>query len=514
MAGNAAGSCETPTPADPCTIVVLGASGDLAARKLIPALFHLFRNRGLPPVFRIVGCGRTAWSETEFRNRMKSAAGVADAASASDWERFGANLFYRAVDYADEPSVSRLADGLRSMDRDALTGGNRIFYLALPPVLYRPVARNLGKAGLSLERRQGNGWARIVLEKPFGSDLATSRELDEELHRHFREHQVFRMDHYLAKETVQNILMFRFANGVFEPIWNRRYIDYISIRAEESLGVEHRAGYYESAGVLRDMFQNHMLQLLSMTAMEPPPRFQAYLVRDEKAKVFSALRPFPVDAIEEHLVLGQYAAGVIEDRPVPGYRAEAGVAPDSLTPTFAAMKVFLDNWRWQGVPFYLISGKRLARKRTEIVIQFKPVPLAMFRHTLDAPISANRLVLGIYPDENITLSFQTKQPGATVCLRTVAMDFHYNRGFSEVALDAYEKALLDCLLGDHMLFWRQDAVDLSWTFLSPVIAECEQCAVRGSRLRFYPAGSSGPPDIHPGPALPAAGPPVGPSNSG
>jgi glucose-6-phosphate 1-dehydrogenase len=484
-------ACVAPVPSDPCSIVILGATGDLTSRKLMPALFSLYRNGGLPNPFLIVGCGRTQWTDADFRSRMADAV-RADGDEVSLWQQFSESLHYRTVDYPDARSVADLAHALRALERSHSTHGNRMIYLALPPELYQPAATNLGKAGLTLEHQDGNGWARIVLEKPFGTDLDTSRELDRSLLSFFREYQIFRIDHYLAKETVQNILMFRFANSIFEPIWNRRYIDYVSIRAAETLGVEHRAGYYESAGVLRDMFQNHMMQLLSLTAMEPPPRFEAELVRDEKTKVFSALRPFPVGSIEEHLVLGQYAAGVVDGRPVPAYREEEGVDPRSLTPTYAAMKVHLDNWRWQGVPFFISSGKRLAHKRTEIAIQFKQVPHSMFRNTLGEPILANRLALGIYPEERITLTFQTKNPGAAVCLRTVTMDFNYHQNYSGPVLDAYEKALLDCMLGDHMLFWRQDAVDLSWAFLSPVLDACERCGDRDRQLHFYAAGSGGP----------------------
>jgi glucose-6-phosphate 1-dehydrogenase len=487
-----AGTCVAPVPSDPCSIVILGATGDLASRKLMPALFSLYRNRGLPESFVIVGCGRTQWTDEEFRGRMADAIRSASGWDLGLWQQFSGCLYYRTVNYSDARSVADLAHSLRVLETRHPTGGNRIIYLALPPLLYQPAARHLGQAGLSAENREGNGWARIVLEKPFGTDLETSRLLDQSLHEHFHEHQIFRIDHYLAKETVQNILMFRFANSIFEPIWNRRYIDYVSIRAAETLGVEHRSGYYESAGVLRDMFQNHMMQLLSLTAMEPPPRFEAELVRDEKTKVFSALRPFPVGSIEEHLVLGQYAAGFVGGRPVPAYREEEGVDLRSLTPTYAAMKVHLDNWRWQGVPFFISSGKRLSHKRTEIAIQFKPVPHSMFRNTLGEPILANRLVLGIYPEERITLTFQTKNPGAAVCLRTVTMDFNYQQNYSGPVLDAYEKALLDCMLGDHMLFWRQDAVDLSWAFLSPVLNACERCGDRDRLLHFYEAGGGGP----------------------
>ena len=489
-----AGACVAPVPADPCTIAILGATGDLTSRKLMPALFSLYRNGGLPDPFCIVGCGRTPWTDEEFRGRMKDAIRPADAAGDELWQRFSANLYYRIVNYPELASVADLALSLKTLETHHHTSGNHIFYLALPPSLYQSAARNLGNVGLGIEHQEGSGWARVVLEKPFGTNLETSRQLDASLHEHFQEHQIFRIDHYLAKETVQNVLMFRFANSIYEPIWNRRYIDYVSIRATESLGVEHRSGYYESAGVLRDMFQNHMMQLLSLTAMEPPPRFEPELVRDEKAKVFSALRPFPVQSIEDYLVLGQYAAGVADGRPVPAYREEEGVDPRSLTPTYAAMKVHLDNWRWQGVPFFISSGKRLAKKRTEIAIQFKQVPHAMFRNTLGEPISANRLILSIYPDEKITLTFQTKNPGATVCLRTVTMDFSYDQNYTGPVLDAYEKALLDCMLGDHMLFWRQDGIELSWAFLDPVLEECESCPDRKNRLHFYEAGSKGPPE--------------------
>jgi glucose-6-phosphate 1-dehydrogenase len=490
------GACLAPVPTEPCSIVILGATGDLTSRKLIPALFSLYRIQRLPESFLIVGCGRTPWTVEQFRDRMAKAVRTAGGWDLALWPAFARRLYYRALNYLEASSFADLARTLTALELEHMTAGNRIFYLALPPALYGPAARHIGQAGLSVEKRETTGWARIVLEKPFGSDLATSRQLDQDLREHFHEHQIFRIDHYLAKETVQNILIFRFANSIFEPIWNRRYIDYVSIRAAESLGIEHRAGYYESAGVLRDMFQNHMMQLLALTAMEPPPRFEAELVRDEKAKVFSALRPFPIHEINDYLVLGQYAAGIVNGHPVPSYRAEEGVDPQSLTPTYAAMKVHVDNWRWQGVPFFISSGKRLSKKRTEIAIQFKPVPHAMFRNTLDAPISANRLILGIYPHERITLTFQTKNPSSTVCLRPVTMDFNYQQNYSGPVLDAYEKALLDCMLGDHMLFWRQDGVELSWAFLSPVLNACETCAERAQQLYPYAAGSKGPLERH------------------
>jgi glucose-6-phosphate 1-dehydrogenase len=287
-------------------------------------------------------------------------------------------------------------------------------------------------------------------------------------------------------------LMFRFANSIFEPVWNRRYIDHVGITAIETLGVEHRAAYYDRAGVIRDMFQNHMMQLLALTAMEPPSRFQADFVQDEKVKVFRALRPFPVDNFQNYLVLGQYTRGTVDGQALAGYREEPGVGPDSLTPTYASMKIFLDNWRWQGVPFYLTSGKRLAKKLTRIAIQFREVPHSMFRRTLEQDISANRLILGIYPEERITLTFQTKSPSAQVCLRTVTMDFNYQQNYRGPVLDAYEKVLIDCMLGDHMLFWRQDGIEQCWAFLTPILNACETCSGRAEMLHFYEAGGSGP----------------------
>jgi glucose-6-phosphate 1-dehydrogenase len=474
---------------EPCSFVIIGASGDLTARKLIPSLFNLFLNQGLPDPFLIVGCGRTRIGDDEFRDRMKSALARNGPVDEEKWRAFAGRLFYLPVEYDDKPSHVHLAEKLRVLDMEHGTGGNRIFYLAIPPTLYETTARMLGRVGLSGERK---GWSRIVVEKPFGRDLETAISLDKVLHEHFQEPQIFRIDHYLAKETVQNILMFRFSNAIFEPLWNRRYIDHVQIMAAEALGVGHRAGYYENAGVLRDMFQNHMMQLLSLCAMEPPSLFEADRVRDEKVKLYRSLRPFPVENLKDYLVLGQYDGGTMGGKAVPAYRDEPNVSPGSLTPTFAMMKIFVDNWRWQGVPFYLCSGKRLAEKRTEIVIQFKEVPHSMFRHSIGGHISVNRLNLGIYPDEKINLTFQTKNPGARVCLRSVTMDFHYHQGYEGPVLDAYEKVLLDVMAGDHMLFWRQDGVELCWSFLTPILEGCETCGDRPEMLLPYKAGSWGP----------------------
>ncbi|MEJ2729419.1 MAG: glucose-6-phosphate dehydrogenase [Deltaproteobacteria bacterium] len=484
--------CVAPGRSDPCTIVILGATGDLTTRKLMPALFDLFLNKGLPDHFLIVGSGRADIDRQQFGANMQTAVKNAGTYDEDRWPQFAEMLHYCRTDIEDPDTFKNLARSLRDLDEKFNTGGNRIFYMALPPSVFPSAATMIGQAGLADENQNGNGWSRIVVEKPFGRDLKSARDLEGSLARDFSEHQIFRIDHYVAKETVQNILMLRFANSLFEPIWNRRYVDYVAVTAIEELGVENRTAYYEQSGVLRDMFQNHMMQLLALTAMEPPSRFEADQVRDEKIKVFRALRPFRVDRLEENLVLGQYIAGRVDGKAVPAYREESGADANSLTPTFAMMKVYLDNWRWQGVPFYLTSGKRLDQKLTEIAIQFKHVPHSMFRHTLEASIAANRLILGIYPEETINLTFQTKNPGAVVCLRTVTMDFHYHQNYSGPALDAYAKALIDCMLGDQMLFWRQDAVELCWKFLDPILNRCETCDDQAELLQFYEAGSKGP----------------------
>lgn len=488
--------CITGGRLDPCTIVIIGASGDLAARKLIPALYNLWRAGGLPDPFAVVGCGRTSYSDAEFRNKLERAlASHGDGGDDHGRRTFLQRINYRKLEYDQAQSFAALRDFLIETDRQTGTEGNRIFYLAIPPHLYGTTARMIGATGLASESQNGGGWSRIVVEKPFGRNLRTAVELDANLHENFKESQIFRIDHYLAKETVQNVLMLRFANSIFEPVWNRRYIEYVGITAAEDLGVERRAGYYEEAGVLRDMFQNHMMQLLSLTALDPPSLFEAERVRDEKAKVFSSLRPFPVDDLDSAIVLGQYGPGVVNGEKVSGYRDEEGVDPGSLTPTFASMKVFIDNWRWQGVPFYLTSGKRLPRKLTEIIIQFKEIPHSMFRGAFPDRIAANRLTLGIYPDEKISLTFQAKNPGAVLRPRQVAMDFQYNQNYSGPVLDAYEKVLIDCISGDQMLFWREDGIELCWSFLTPIVEGCERCGDLAAMLHPYPAGGWGPPSF-------------------
>lgn len=482
--------CITAGKLDPCIIVIIGASGDLTERKLVPALYNLFINGGLPDPFAIVGCGRTEHTDAEFRNKLKESAAKNEDDAGSKWRSFAEGLYYHSLeDYGELSSFKTLHEYVQELDKTRGTRNNILFYLAIPPSLYETVTHMIGQAFPIEEDR---GWSRIVVEKPFGRDLQTAIDLDRTLHSYFEENQIFRIDHYLAKETVQNILMLRFANLIFEPIWNRRYISHVHITAAEELGVGHRAGYYEKSGVLRDMFQNHMMQLLSLTAMEPPSLLEAEQVRDEKAKVFRALRPFPVENLRDFIVLGQYQPGKTNDGEVKGYREESGVSDDSLTPTFASMKIFLDNWRWQGIPFYLTSGKRLAEKRTEIVIHFREIPHSVFRNTIDEPIAPNGLTLGVYPAEKVSLTFQAKNPGATVRLRPVTMDFCYTQNYSGPVLEAYEKVLIDCIRGDQMLFWRQDGVELSWSFLTPILSECETCGYRAEMLQFYEAGNWGP----------------------
>ena len=479
-------SNEKPTP---CTLVIFGGSGDLTRRKLIPALYSLFRQNRLPEPFTIVSCSRTEMTDNQYRDRLRT--GYRDnGMDLTDWDAFASDLYYYPLTY-DQQSFSGLREYLVQLDQTCRCSGNRIFDLAVPPSMYPVIAELLGSAHLSEEHIGNNGWTRIVVEKPFGRDLQSALELEQILHASFREEQIFRIDHYLAKETVQNMLIFRFANSIFEPIWNRHHIEYVGITAAESLGVGSRAGYYEQAGVLRDMFQNHMMQLLVLTAMEPPCRLDAGAVQDEKVKVIRSLRDFHPDQ-GSRICLGQYEAGTINDVDVAGYRQEPGVAKNSLIPTFALMELYLDNWRWQNVPFFLVSGKRLPRKQTQIIIQFREVPHRLFKDVLGETIGANRLIIETFPEESIRLTFQTKNPGASICLRSMTMDFTYHDHYRGEPLEAYGRVLLDCMNGDHMLFWRQDGIEASWSFLTPILEECEQCCNLDQQLHRYPAGSWGP----------------------
>jgi glucose-6-phosphate 1-dehydrogenase len=482
--------CELEAISEPFCITIFGASGDLTSRKLIPSLFRLYSNNILPDNFFILGTARSKLSNEEFRVKTeewlnKEKGGNYDT---TKWRSFSKRLYYKAILYDDLKTYKDLATYISELEKKNKTVGNRIFHIATPPNLYEDIIENLGNSHLS-ERR--DGFARVVIEKPFGRDLETAKELNSVLLKHFRENQIFRIDHYLGKETVQNILLFRFANSIFEPLWDRNHVDHVQISAAETLGVEHRAGYYDKAGVLRDMFQNHMLQLLALIAMEPPNVFDSQHVRDEKVKVFQALRPCDKDSLEDNLVLGQYIQGEISGKKVPGYRKEPGVKPDSFTPTYTAMRIFIDNWRWQDVPFYLRTGKRLNKKISEISLHFKNAPDNMFRkHPIK--IVPNILSFIIQPDEEIIMSFQTKVPGSKVCLSDAGMRFSYKEHYPSLSLDAYERVLIDCILGDQLLFVRQDGIELTWNFLSPAIEMIDPSKKPLLSVQDYEAGSWGP----------------------
>jgi glucose-6-phosphate 1-dehydrogenase len=479
------GNCDVEI-ALPFCFVVFGATGDLARRKLLPSLYRLAKNGLLPDNYFIIGIARSDMEKAAFRGTVRDAVQSALAADFDfqPWTDFSHRLYYIRADYGLIESYRLLKRRITDLEKRHATSGNRIFYLAVPPEIYETVASNLGAAGLSREEK---GYAHIVIEKPIGRDLESAKRLNRVLRKSFEEGQIYRMDHYLAKETVQNILMFRFANSIFEPLWNRRYIDHVQITVSETLGVEHRAGYYDKAGVIRDMFQNHLFQLLALTAMEPPVSFEAENVRDEKVKVFRSVRPFPAERLGDLVVLGQYGKGAIGEEEVAGYREDPGIPRDSATATFAALKVFIDNWRWNGVPFYLRSGKRLASRKAEISVHFRPVPHLMFANTLEGRIEPNTLIMRVQPDEGISLIFQAKTQGTRVCLGTETMDFSYKK---ISVLGDYERILLDCMQGDQMLFVREDGVEQTWSLLSPLLESLE--TGKFDAFPNYEAGSSGP----------------------
>jgi len=482
--------------AEPCAVVIFGASGDLAKRKLIPALYRLVQERLLPAEFAIVGLGRTEMSSEEFRTRMKASVEQFSEAKRVDeevWNSFAQGLSYLTSDINNADDYRKLSEILAQVDRERGTQGNRLFYLSTAPEFYAEAVKQLGNAGLT--KQENNHWARVIIEKPFGTSLDSAHWLNEQVLRYLDESQVYRIDHYLGKETVQNLLVFRFANGIFEPMWNRQYIDHVQITNAETVGVEGRGGYYEKSGVVRDMIQNHVFQVLSLVAMEPPANLGSEAVRDEKIKAMSAAREFTPERVRTECVRGQYGAGSINGKAVPGYREEQGVAPDSVTETFAMVTMYFDNWRWSGVPFYIRSGKRLAKRVTEIAIQFKAAPHQLFGASMMEQMTPNQLVIRIQPDEGITMRVAAKVPGQVTRIRDVNMDFRYGASFGVQLAEAYERLLLDCILGDSTLYARKDMTERGWELVMPILNEW---AATKNEVSFpnYEAGTWGPQAVH------------------
>ena len=457
---------------DPCGIVIFGATGDLTARKLLPALYDLACEDQLPDNFYVLGVARRPLTNDNFREKMRTAVATHSRFGAPEserWKNFARRLHYQPLDASQPDAYARLRESLHGLDRENHTAGNHLFYLSVAPSLYAGIVEQLGAAGLARQRDRGRRWTRIIIEKPFGHDLASARDLDDRVQQVFNEEQVYRIDHYLGKETVQNLAVFRFANGIFEPIWNRNYIDHVQITVAEEIGVGERAGYYDQSGALRDMVQNHLLQLLCLVAMEPPAAFEAGPMRREKLKVLQSVRPFLRREGESRAVRGQYAPGTMQGQSVAGYREENGIGADSSTETFAALRFEIDNWRWAGVPFYLRTGKRMAARRSEITIQFRDAPLQLFACTAMQPCQPNLLTLRIQPDEGMGLQVITKTPGLEVIGRSVQMDFSYGADFQSHAPSAYETLLLDSLEGDAMLFADGDWIKSAWQLVTPIL---------------------------------------------
>jgi glucose-6-phosphate 1-dehydrogenase len=476
------------TAAPPTAVVVFGASGDLANRKLLPSLVQIQQRGLLNEHFCLLGCGRKEYSDEQFRQIAREAlAEYAPNVAVDLAAAFVEKLYYLSGDYGDPAFYGKIKHRLAEIRQKHGVDGCSIFYLAVPPLLYGNVAEQLGLAGLSRKHDPDcQQCVRLVVEKPFGRDRQTATELNDILYKWFDESQIYRIDHYLGKETVQNIMILRFANAIFEPVWNRNHIDNIQVTIAETLGVEHRASYYDKSGALRDMFQNHMLQMMALVAMEPPISFHADHIRDEKAKLLRSIRPFSLDSWNSCFVRGQYSPGMVNDREVPGYRSEHGVAPDSKTETFVAARLFVDNWRWKDVPFYLRTGKRLARKNTEIAVAFKQVPHSLFSSVGLDEMPPNVLVLKIQPEEGISMRFQAKRPGSKICMGTLNMNFSYEDVFGVEMPESYQRLLLDCMVGDQTLFARFDGVQVAWELLNPVLETWQN---EQAPLAEYPAGS-------------------------
>jgi len=480
--------------ADNCGIVIFGASGDLTHRKLLPSLFNLFRRGLLPEHFFILGCARASLSDGSFRENIIGLLNNSLQYEAENIAEFSKHIYYIEFEYSNDAAYSALFDKLIQLEKLHKTGERRLFYLSTPPNLILPITRGLGQIGLAGEVPDPGHWPHLVIEKPFGHDSCSALALTEALSEYWKESQIYRIDHYLGKETVQNILVLRFANIVFESVWNRQYIDHVQITVGESDGVGSRAQYYEQAGTLRDMFQNHMLQMLALVAMEPPAEFTAERYREEKLKLLRAIRPFPQDSIKEYAVRGQYAAGVVSGENVPGYADEKGVAPGSTVETTTALKIMIDNWRWRGVPFYLRSGKRWAKRVSEIAIVFRHVPHSMFSPLTAEQLEANTLVLKIQPEEGVRLGLEAKRPGPKNCMSALSLDFDYKEFCAEASPDAYERLLLDCMASDQTLFVQKEEVQLAWSILTPVLDAWKAHENKDS-LYLYPAGESGPAPI-------------------